>query len=38
MRTSSQILPISDEITDRVRQECPELKWLANYAIVGPYD
>jgi len=25
-------------VSDRVRKECPQVKWLANYAILGPYD
>jgi uncharacterized protein with GYD domain len=23
---------------DRIRKLCPEVKWIANYAIAGPYD
>jgi len=23
---------------EKVRQACPEVKWLAHYAILGPYD
>ena len=23
---------------EKVRQKCPEVKWLAHYAILGPYD
>lgn len=23
---------------DRVKEKCPEVKWIAHYAILGPYD
>ncbi|MBI1988216.1 MAG: GYD domain-containing protein [Betaproteobacteria bacterium] len=23
---------------DQVRSACPEMKWIANYAVLGPYD
>lgn len=25
-------------VIDRIRSECPEVTWLANYAILGPWD
>ena len=25
-------------VADHVRSICPEVKWLANYAVMGPYD
>jgi uncharacterized protein with GYD domain len=25
-------------VSERVRKDCPQVKWLANYAILGPYD
>lgn len=26
------------EVADKIRQACPKVKWLADYAIIGPYD
>jgi len=23
---------------DRVKEKCPEVKWISHYAILGPYD
>jgi uncharacterized protein with GYD domain len=25
-------------VADHVRGACPEVKWIANYAVLGPYD
>jgi len=25
-------------VADRVRDHCPEVKWLANYVLLGPWD
>ena len=25
-------------VTDQVRKACPEVKWIADYAVLGPYD
>jgi len=25
-------------VAERVRKDCPDVKWVANYAILGPFD
>ena len=27
-----------DRVRGRLRKDCPEVKWLANYWLLGPYD
>jgi uncharacterized protein with GYD domain len=29
---------LETEVKQRVEKECPGVKWIANYAIMGPYD
>jgi len=25
-------------VTERIKQHCPEIRWIGNYWILGPYD
>jgi uncharacterized protein with GYD domain len=29
---------LNRRVEDRVKRECPEVKWLANYSVLGPCD
>jgi uncharacterized protein with GYD domain len=29
---------LNKRVEDRIRKECPGVKWLANYAVLGPCD
>ncbi len=29
---------LESSVAERVRKECPDVRWVANYAILGPYD
>jgi uncharacterized protein with GYD domain len=29
---------LEKKIMDRIRSECPEVEWVHNYAVLGPYD
>lgn len=32
------VAELNRQVEDRLKQTCPEVKWLANYAVLGPYD
>lgn len=34
----SAYLALNDEVSGRIKRECPDVKWTANYAVFGPYD
>ncbi len=29
---------LNKKVEDRIRQECPTVKWISNYAVLGPCD
>src|SRR3990170_8586017 len=29
---------LNRQVEDRIREQCPDVKWLGNYALLGPYD
>ena len=31
-------MELNRKVADRIKQECPGVKWLANYAVLGPCD
>jgi uncharacterized protein with GYD domain len=32
------VADLNKQVEDRIRQECPGVKWIANYAVLGPCD
>lgn len=34
----NSITGLNREVESRIKKECPEVKWVANYALLGPYD
>jgi uncharacterized protein with GYD domain len=29
---------LEHEVKERIKKHCPQVRWVANYAVLGPYD
>lgn len=38
VKAPADLQKLEKSVSERIRKECPQVKWLANYAILGPYD
>ena len=38
VKAPTDLARLERAVSERIRKECPQVKWLANYAILGPYD
>jgi uncharacterized protein with GYD domain len=38
VKTPPELQRLEKAVSKAIRRECPQVKWLANYAILGPYD
>jgi uncharacterized protein with GYD domain len=38
VRAPRELRRLEKAVSEAIRRECPEVKWVANYAILGPYD
>lgn len=38
VKTPKELKRLEKAVSEAIRRECPQVKWLANYAILGPHD
>lgn len=38
LKQPDSVTGLNREVEKRIRKECPQVKWVANYALLGPYD
>jgi uncharacterized protein with GYD domain len=38
VRVPGELKRLERAVADHVRKDCPQVKWVANYATLGPYD
>jgi uncharacterized protein with GYD domain len=38
LKTPESVIELNKRVEQRVRRECPGVKWLSNYAVLGPAD
>jgi uncharacterized protein with GYD domain len=34
----ASVVELNRQVAERLQRECPGITWLANYAVLGPYD
>lgn len=32
------VAELNAKVEERIKKECPGVRWIANYAVLGPYD
>lgn len=38
LQTPEGLLDLEKHVKERVARECPDVRWIGNYAVMGPYD
>jgi uncharacterized protein with GYD domain len=38
LQTPEGLLDLEKNVKDRVSKECPDVRWVTNLAVMGPYD
>ncbi len=38
VKRPESVVELNKQVEERIKRECPGIKWLANYAVLGPAD
>ncbi len=38
LRSPQSLVELEKTVMERIRNECPDIDWLCNFAVLGPYD
>jgi uncharacterized protein with GYD domain len=38
MSAPAKLAKLEQQVKSRIKRHCPDVEWLANYAVMGPYD
>jgi uncharacterized protein with GYD domain len=38
LRTPQSLAELEQRAAEAIKSQCPTVKWLSNYAVLGPYD
>lgn len=38
VKTPETLRDLEQQVKDRVNKECPDVRWISNYVVMGPYD
>ena len=38
LKNPESVTRLNKQVEDRIKKDCPGVKWLSNYAVLGPCD
>jgi uncharacterized protein with GYD domain len=38
VKTPQELQALEQQVEEQIRSQCPAVKWVHNYAVLGPYD
>lgn len=38
LKSPSSLVSLEQEVMERIRADCPEVRWMGSYVVLGPYD